>query len=83
MDESTDRLLLDAYRDELYKTRHIRFIRRHLFGFFIERADTPFCEWDILDLWNYNYYVLQVQQTTLRCVITVKRFGDKHYIGED
>lgn len=83
MDVGNDWLLLESYRDELDKPRHIRIGRRYPLGYFIGCNDTPFREWDILQLRNYNDSVLHFQKSTLLCVITEKRFEEKSDIGED
>lgn len=73
----TDGIVLDSYRDKPDKHSHIRFIRQYPLGSFFERADTPFHEWDIVQLWDYIDTVLKVQQSISLCVTTERRFEDK------
>lgn len=50
-------------------------------GSFVELADPRLPEWDIVLLRNLTGTFLHVQQHTLLCIITEKRFEEKQDIG--
>lgn len=53
-DAGVNGFLLDSYIDELHKPRLIRFRRCYTIASEITRAGTPFREWDIVQLRNYD-----------------------------
>lgn len=59
MSAGADGFVMDSYRGELHKTRHIRFSTWYSLGYFIVLAETPLREWDIAQFRNYNDTVLQ------------------------
>lgn len=83
MDAGNDGFIKDSYRDELDEPRHIRFSIWYHLGSIIECAETPFLQWDIVQLLKYINTVMQAQQSSLIWVTTEKGFQGKSDIGED
>lgn len=74
---------LKSYKDDLASPREISFTKRYYISSLVEKPETHFREWDVAVLLNYNNFELNVQQSTLLCVLTSKIFYDGLQCGKD